>query len=218
MVDPQMVKRLLLYRSEAERCTSCHAHGLLHVDERGGRAMPMLQRSPTGALGILIIGEAPNWDDTYDPEKGYLTYDYDTDPTGTFMHTLLIEEAGLTEAEIGDLLFTNAVLCLPKAKRTKYPVVAKQLDHCRVWLVRLIRDAEAKVVVTMGATPLQAVSRIERHQLSLKNAGRLHPWFGRALLPLYHAGRLGRISRPEALQRQDMRALRTFLGRDRGSI
>jgi hypothetical protein len=79
--------------------------------------------------------------------------------------------------------------------------------------VRLIQDAEVKLVVTMGALPLQALSRIERHALALRDAGRVHPWLGRSVLPLYHAGRLGRISRPEALQRQDMRALREFLGR-----
>lgn len=83
-----MVNRLSLYQAEAAPCTSCRAHDLLHVDEQGKRAKPMLQRSPTGALGVLIIGEAPNRDDTYDAEKGYLTYDYDTDPTGRFMQHL----------------------------------------------------------------------------------------------------------------------------------
>ena len=67
--------------------------------------------------------------------------------------------------------------------------------------------------MTMGATPLRALKRIERHELTLKDAGQLHPWFGRAVLPLYHAGRLGRVSRPEPLQRRDIRALREFLGR-----
>lgn len=74
---------------------------------------------------------------------------------------MLADEAGLTESEIGDLLFTNAVPCRPKAKDAKYPVTAQQLDLCRTWLVRLIEGAEVKVVVTMGALPLQALSRIE---------------------------------------------------------
>jgi hypothetical protein len=60
-----------------------------------------------------VVGEAPNHADTFDPDKGYLTYDYNTDPTGRFMRTLLIEEAGLRAEEVDDVLFTNAVLCLP---------------------------------------------------------------------------------------------------------
>lgn len=173
----------------------------------------MLQPSPTGSLGILIVGEAPNWDATYDANKGYLTYDADTDPTGQFMRRLLVEEVGLSEPEIDDVLFTNGVLCLPTRKGERFPVSAKQTDLCKPWLVRLIEDAAVKVVVTMGGKPLEAVNRIERHGLTLKNAGALHPWFGRKLLPLYHAGLLGRISRPEAQQRRDIRVLRTFLGR-----
>jgi uracil-DNA glycosylase len=182
------------------------------VDEIRGIAKPMLQRSPTGSLGILIVGEAPNWGDTY--KKGYLTYDADTDPTGRFMRRLLIEEVGLAEQEIDDVLFTNGVMCLPTQKGERFPVSAKQSDLCKPWLVRLIEDAEVKIVVTMGGKPLEAVNRIERHGLTLKDAGALHPWFGRQLLPLFHAGQLARnLSRAESEQRQDIRVLRSFLGR-----
>jgi hypothetical protein len=67
----------------------------------------MLARTPTAALGVLVVGEAPNHADTFAPDKGYLTYDDDTDPTGRFMRTLLIEEAGLRAEEVGDVLFTT---------------------------------------------------------------------------------------------------------------
>jgi hypothetical protein len=33
----------------------------------------MLARSPTAALGVLVVGEAPNHADTYHPDKRYLT-------------------------------------------------------------------------------------------------------------------------------------------------
>lgn len=187
---------------------------MLFVDPVHGCATPMLARSPTAALGVLIVGEAPNHADTFDPDKGYLTYDYDTDPTGRFMRTLLIKEAGLRDDEIGEILFTNAVMCLPTRRNDKHPVSIKQVDTCKPWLVRLIEDAEIAIVVTMGATALRALNRIERHGLVLKqDAGRVHEWNGRKLLPLYHAGLLGRISRNEAAQRADMRALREHLGR-----
>lgn len=217
-MDPsERQRRLAIYQAEAKSCTRCRDHGgvnLLFVDPVGGCATPMLARSPTAALGVLLVGEAPNHADTYDPDKGYLTYDYDTDPTGRFMRALLIDEAGLRPDEIDDVLFTNATLCLPARRNDKHPVSVKQVDACKPWLVRLIEDAEITIVVTMGATALRALNRIERHGLVLSEAsGRVHPWHSIKLLPLYHAGLLGRVSRSEAAQRGDMRALRAYLGR-----
>ena len=207
------IEGLAAYQRDARRCTRCHDHGLIHFDGRRGVALPVLQKQPTGALGVLIVAEAPNFDDTYDPGKGYLTYDADTDPTGRYVRQLLLDEVGLSVAELGDVLFTNAVLCLPRGHGGKHPVSDRQRDHCRPWLRRLIDVPGVRVVVTMGARSLDAVRQIERHGLTLKDSGTMHDWFGRTLLPLYHASRVGRVSRPEALQRQDIRALRTFLGR-----
>lgn len=207
-------ERLKVFQDDARACTTCHAVDLVHVHEKLGHAKPMLQRSPTGALGILIVAEAPNWGDTYDPKKGHLTYEKDTDQTGRFMWQLLTEEVGLREDEINDVLFTNAVLCLPTGRDKKYPVKTKQLDLCQPWLVRLIEDAGVKVVVAMGGKALEALSRVEPHGLTLSSGvGRMHPWRGRLLLPLYHSSVLGRNSRSAELQRQDIRPLRGFLGR-----
>jgi uracil-DNA glycosylase family 4 len=217
MNERDRLRRLEAFQADAKACTRCRDHegvNLLFVDPARGCAAPMLARSPTAALGILVVGEAPNHADTFAPDKGYLTYDYDTDPTGRFMRTLLIEEAGLTADEIDHVLFTNAVLCLPARRNDKHPVSIKQVDACKPWLVRLLDDADIRIVVTMGATALRALNRIERHGLVLKHAaGRLHSWHRRKLLPLYHAGLLGRVSRNEAAQRVDMRALRHHLGR-----
>jgi uracil-DNA glycosylase family 4 len=187
---------------------------LLFVDPVDGCATPMLPKDPTARLGVLVVGEAPNYDDTFDPAKRRLTYDKDTDPTGKFMHALLIEEAGLTENEVADVLFANAVQCLPARKNDKHPVSIAQVDLCKPWLIRLMDDAEITIVISMGATALRALNRIERHGLVLRNAaGTIHEWNRRKILPLYHAGLLGRVSRREPEQRADMRALRTHLGR-----
>ncbi len=97
----------------------------------------MLARMPTAALGVLVIGEAPSHADTFASGKGYLTYDGDTDPTGRFMRTLLIEEAGLRAEEVDEVLFTNAAQCLPARRNDKHPVSVKQVDACKPWLVRL---------------------------------------------------------------------------------
>lgn len=210
-------RRMAVFAQEVKACTRCRDHAgtnLLHVDPVGGCARPLLARSLTASLGVLIVGEAPNHADTYDVDKGYLTYEQDTDPTGRFMRTLLIEEGGLRFDEMDEVLFTNAALCLPTRRKDKHPVSVKQVDACKPWLVRMISDAEISLVVTMGATALRALNRIERHGLVLRtDAGRVHPWQGVKLLPLYHAGLLGRISRNEEAQRRDMRALRQHLGR-----
>lgn len=111
-------------------------------------------------------------------------------------------------------MFANAVACLPARKHDKHPVSIAQVDLCKPWLIRLMINAEITIVVTMGATALRALNRIERHGLVLRNAAvKIHDWSRRKLLLLYHAGLLGRISRREAEQRADMRALRTHLGR-----
>jgi uracil-DNA glycosylase len=205
--------RLLTFRQDALACVRCVEAGLLHRDERGC-ARPLLARQITGGLGIVVVGEAPNIDDTFDPGKGYLTYDAETDPTGRFMRSLLIDEAGLREEELSEVIFTNAVMCLPARQAGKHPVSTAQIEQCTSWLKRLLDESAATMVITMGATALRALRLIEPHRLELRtSAGIVHEWYGRKLLPLYHASRLGRISRPEAQQRQDIRPLRTHLGR-----
>ena len=174
----------------------------------------MLARTPTAALGVLVVSEAPNHADTFAPDKGYLTYNDDTDPTGRFMRTLLIERGWPASRGSRRRAVYNAALCLPARRNDMHPVSVKQMDACKPWLARLIDDAEITIVVTMGPTALRALNRIERHGLVLKQAARrLHTWHGRKVLPLYHAGLLGRLSRNEAAQRADIRALRDHLGR-----
>ena len=206
--------RLALWTEDVGTCRKCHDELLLFVDPVAGPARPILQKAPTAALGILVVGEAPNHADTYERSKGHLTYDDQTDPTGRFMRTLLIEEAGLRPDEIPHVLFTNAALCLPARRGDRHKPSAKQLDACKPWLNRLIDEAQISIVVTMGAIALDALNRIEEHGLALDSAaGKLHPWRGVRLLPLFHSGQLGRLNRDEKQQRQDMRALRTHLGR-----
>jgi uracil-DNA glycosylase family 4 len=137
-----------------------------------------------------------------------MTCDPTTDPTGRFIYKLL-EHVGLSP---NDVVFTNAVLCLPAASSGKFPVSAAQRHACSSWLRRLIVDLDPKAVVTCGAQALNATKLLERHGLTLKsNAGKLENWFGRTLLPLYHPSALGRVSRPEKLQRLDIEALLPLL-------
>src|SRR5262245_17909673 len=193
MDDTFRQERLNVYRAEVGACIDCRAAGLIHQED-GRWAYPLFHKDASCPSGVVIVAEAPNWEDTFNPAKCRLTYDIDTDPTGVFARKLL-SSVGL---KAGDVLFTNSVLCLPAGRNGKHPVSSRLRDQCSPKLKRLICDLEPKVVVTFGAKALEAVSRVEPHGLSLKSsAGRPHSWFGRWLLPLYHPGRLGRIWRPE---------------------
>ncbi|MFN2546087.1 MAG: uracil-DNA glycosylase family protein [Myxococcales bacterium] len=110
------------------------------------------------------------------------------------------------------MLFTNAVLCLPAKSNGKFPVRTKQLDLCGGWLEQLIGLADPLVVVAFGAQALSALDRLHPHHLRLRQAaGRLHPWAGRQLLPLYHPGRLGRLSRTAEQQLADVAVLKSVV-------
>ena len=97
-----------------------------------------------------------------------------------------------------EVLFTNSVLCLPARNgEGKHYVTARQQYLCAEWLGRFIDMANAVAVITLGGVALQALDRLERHGLPLReNAGKLHPWRGRRLLLLYHHGRLGESRGP----------------------
>ena len=198
---------LTAYRNEAGHCTSCRELGLLYKHTNGRWSYPLFHLESTFSSRILFIAEAPNFDDTFNSDKGRLTYDAETDPTGRFMRELLSSVNLRPE----DVLFTNAVLCLPKKKHGKFPVMAAQRKQCLPWLKKLIDDVQPVVVATLGGEALHAVKRIEKHRLILKtDAGRLHSWYGRQLLPLYHPGLLGRVTRTAVKQMRDARSLLKF--------
>jgi uracil-DNA glycosylase family 4 len=205
-----MTTPIELLQSKAKPCDRCHREALLHA-EGSHRAYPVFQRDPPWPVRVLAVLEAPNATDSFDPDKGRLTVDAETDPTGRFLRELFAS-VGLRAEEV---LFTNSVLCLPaRDGGGKHPVSARQQDQCADWLGQFIETADPAVVVTFGAVALQGVGRLERHGLSLhESAGKLHPWRNRHLLPLYHPGRLGRVTRPEEEQRKDIAVLRDVLAR-----
>ena len=105
---------------------------------------------------------------------------------------------------VGDVC-TNAVLCLPAGSGGKHAVTAKVRKAVRPWLSRLIEVVDPLAV-------LDALNGLEKHGLELRDAvGKLHAWYGRKLLPLYHPGRLGRVTRRAEEQRRDIGVLGRFL-------
>jgi hypothetical protein len=86
--------------------------------QRPGSVFAVARRLRPELMMIATMAEAPSPDDR------------ETDPTGRFMRTLLIEAAGLQAHEINDVLFTNAVMCLPARRNDRHPASVKQMDAC----------------------------------------------------------------------------------------
>ncbi len=200
---------LVQLRDELASCTVCRADGLLFPNAR-----PLFCKPSTTKARVLFVAEAPNHADTFDADKGYLTYDDDTDPTGVFFRELALDVLGLAEDEV---LVTNAVLCLPaRTKQNNHKPSATLVSKCAPNLRRQMEVVDPLVVVTMGTVPLQAAAKVEDHGLRrMKDAvASPRPWFGRTLFPVYHPGMLARngpSGRKADEQRRDWRALRDLL-------
>ena len=198
---PALINRL-------EGCRVCHDSDLLHVGAR-----PLFCRYRGDRSDLLFVLEAPNHDDTFDPDKGYLTYDKDTDPSGRFFRELCADVLGEPPETVA---VTNAVLCLPAGGGGRYPVAAAIMKNCSANLRDQIRSLDPLIVVTVGDKALDAARRIEDHgHRKLGEAvARPTPWFSRTLFAVYHTGLLARngpSGRPAGRQREDWRALRGVL-------
>jgi DNA polymerase len=124
----------------------------------------------------------------------------------------LLSLAGLSRDQV---FITNAVLCNPRAASGANRSPARvELQNCSGWLRAQIALVEAAVVVTLGAVALTALDQIERHGLMLRtDVGRVVPWNGRLLVPLYHPSPRAGLSRRYADQDDDFRRLGELLAR-----
>ena len=189
------------------QCAQCKCDGLL---DNG--ALPVFQKEAPQSFDILFILEAPNHDDTYNPQKGYLTVEPDTDPSGRFFCDLFMNEL---QFPISELFVTNSVLCLPAGKAGKFPVSALQRNNCLPNLVQFIDTFSPLIVCPMGTKALLATGGISGHGLRTmaKAAAKPLNWYGRILFPLFHTSaqaRNPRNGRPESEQRRDWRELRAI--------
>ena len=210
-VDPMsVIESEPEWRLKLRKCRKCHEleEPLVFIGKEG-IARPLFYEGGALDADILFVLEAPNRDDTFDPDKGRMTFGEETDPTGRFFEECLRDEVGIG---IEQTMIVNAVLCLPALKDGKYPVRPEQLRLCSPNLASIIENVDPIVVVTLGGYALQALKLIERHRLSLRDAvARPHDWFGRVLFPLYHPSNLGRVTRKDYEQRADYNALRNFM-------
>jgi uracil-DNA glycosylase family 4 len=187
-----------------KNCVLCKNEGLLD-----SRSFPLFAKQPPRSYDILFILEAPNPDDTYNPQKGYITVDSDTDPSGKFFYELFTEKVKFS---IEDLFITNSVLCLPARKAKKNPVSSQQRNNCKEILRKMIDIFDPVIVCPLGKKALDATSQIYRHAYWNMAEAAANPsnWYGRILFPLYHTGLLARkppYGRSVDQQRNDWKKL-----------
>lgn len=175
--------------ADAASCTLCP--GMC------GRSAVLSDLNGSTKARVMFIGEAPGRkgaDRTRIPFSG--------DQSGANFDRFLASIA-LTRKEI---FITSGALCNPRAESgaNRRPT-QKELANCSHFLRRTIELIDPRVIVTLGSVALEALKRIQYHELSLKeSAARIHSWNERVLVPIYHPSPQVLAShRREAEQLQD---------------
>lgn len=146
---------------------------------------------------VMFIGEAPGRkgaDRTRVPFSG--------DQSGKNFERFLAS----IDLKRSEIFITSAALCNPRAASgaNRRPA-ASEIRNCSDFLRRSIELVDPRIVVTLGTVALEALKLVHYHEFTLKNdAGRIHRWNGRLLVPLYHPSPQVLItSRKEAAQLKD---------------
>ena len=145
---------------------------------------------------VLFVAEAPGRlgaDRTGIPLYG--------DKTGSNFETLL-SNIGWQRSQV---FITNAVLCNPREDNgTNGTPTREEIANCLAYLEMTISVVKPDVIVSLGATALEALDLIAPHGLQLhQGVATLVPWFGAKLFPLYHPGPRAMVHRSLARQRSD---------------
>src|SRR4029079_25422 len=156
---------------DASRCTLCPA--------MCGRSAVLSPLNGSPDARVMFIGEAPGRkgaDRTRVPFSG--------DQSGANLDRFL-SSINLTREEI---FITSAALCNPRSESgANRKPTQKELTNCSGFLRRTIELVNPRVIVTLGSVALEALKRIQYHELSLKTAaGEVHLWNDRVLVPIYH--------------------------------
>jgi DNA polymerase len=156
---------------KARKCTVCPdlADKIAVLSEMNGNINPK----------VLFIAEAPGRqgaDRTRKPFSG--------DNSGKNFDKLL-DSINLQRE---DIFITNAVLCSPRKptganRRPK----KSEMNNCADYLEKTINLINPSIVVTLGTVALEALKKIETHNLKIKeNVANVIIWNKRRLIPLYH--------------------------------
>lgn len=156
---------------EAASCTRCPA--------MCGRSAVLSKLNGSPQARIMFIGEAPGRkgaDRTRIPFSG--------DQSGANLDRFL-RSIDLRREQI---FITSAALCNPRTESgANRKPAQKELSNCSHFLRRTIALIDPKVIVTLGSVALEALKRIQYHELNLKDsAAQIHSWQARTLVPIYH--------------------------------
>ena len=184
-------------------------------DARNCRACPRMEGrrrvlSPlNGPLParILFIAEAPG---RLGGDKGGIPLTGDASGRNFLRY---LTAAGLKRE---DVFVTNAALCNPRTERgTNAPPSASELRACSSFLSRTLGIVQPRIIATLGAKALAALSLICPHGFTLRtHAAAPVQWQGRALFPLYHPSPqvvVSPVGRTHAVQEADYAALARWL-------
>jgi uracil-DNA glycosylase family 4 len=144
-----------------------------------GRSAVLSELNGSPEALVMFIGEAPGRkgaDRTRIPFSG--------DQSGANFDRYL-SSIQLTREQI---FITSAALCNPRAESgaNRRPA-QKELANCSEFLRRTIELIDPRVIVTLGSVALEALKRIQYHELTLKeSASQIHSWNNRVLVPIYH--------------------------------
>src|SRR6185436_4538601 len=172
-----------------------------------GRSAVLSELNGSIHARVMLIGEAPGRkgaDRTRVPFSG--------DQSGMNLDRFL-SSIKLSREQI---FITSAALCNPRTESgaNRRPT-QKELGNCSDFLRRTIELVDPRVVVTLGSVALEALKRIQYHELNLKeSAARIHSWNGRVLVPIYHPSPQVLAShRREAEQLQDYQVVQKAIDR-----
>ncbi len=156
---------------EAAVCTICPA--------MCEKAAVLSKLNGSVAARVMFIGEAPGRkgaDRTRVPFSG--------DQSGRNFDRF-IDSIGLTRDQI---FITSAALCNPRTESgANRKPSGSEIRNCSGFLTKTIEIVDPRVIVTLGSVALEAIRRIEWHDLNLRvAAAKIHQWDGRLLVPIYH--------------------------------
>ena len=156
---------------DAATCTLCPAIC--------GRSAVLSDLNGSPDARIMFIGEAPGRkgaDRTRVPFSG--------DQSGANFDRFL-GSISLTRQEI---FITSAALCNPRSESgANRKPTQKELANCSTFLRRTIEIVNPRMIVTLGTVALEALKRIQYHELNLKTAAsQIQSWSDRVLVPIYH--------------------------------
>jgi len=160
---------------------------------------------------VLFVAEAPGRlgaDRTGVPLCG--------DRTGDNFETLL----GNVGWQREEVFITNAILCNPKQEDGNNGTPThEEIANCSAYLEMVIALVGPDVVVTLGATALNALDLLTPHGVELREGvAQVVPWRNTRIFPLYHPGPRAIIHRSLAKQRSDFMLLAKIVHPVKGMV